>query len=89
MKNGKCYVTMTDKFMSGWGQARGKINKLVISCDTREEAQIVFDNAESRDEMKYVNIVSGKPYYNPNRYLVSWHGRDQEDYSSWFIPNKF
>ena len=25
------YVTMTDKFMSGWGKARGKINKLVFS----------------------------------------------------------
>ena len=24
------YVTMTDKFMSGWGEAEGKINKYVI-----------------------------------------------------------
>jgi hypothetical protein len=29
MKEGKrmYYVTMTDKFMSGWGKADGKINK--------------------------------------------------------------
>jgi len=32
------YVTMTDKFMSGWGQAHGKINKMVVECDTYEEA---------------------------------------------------
>jgi hypothetical protein len=46
------YVTMTDKFMSGWGEAQGKNNKLVISCDTYEEAQIVEENARRRKEMK-------------------------------------
>ncbi len=85
MYKGKCYVTMTDKFMSGWGQARGKINKLVISCNSREEANTVYRYATNRYEMRYVNIASNKPYYNPKKYLVSWHGRDQDDYSSWFF----
>lgn len=78
------YVTMTDKFMSGWGHARGKINKLVISCNTFDEALIVSANAERRAEMKYVNITAEKPYYNKDRYFVSYHGRDQGDYESWF-----
>ena len=77
------YVTMTDKFMSDWGMAKGKINKLVISCDTYDEAITVANNAERRDEMKYINITSKKPYYNPNRYHVSWHGRTEGDYESW------
>ena len=75
------YVTMTDNFMSGWGPARDKTNKLVISCNTMEEAQIVEENALNRPEMRYVNICINKPYYGPDK-LVSWHGKDQDDYSS-------
>jgi len=78
----KFYVTMTDKFMSGWGPARGKSNKLVISCDTLNEAEVVAENARARSEMKYVNIRSTKPSY-PNSH-VSRHGRDEGDYESWF-----
>jgi hypothetical protein len=81
-KNHKWYVTMTDKFMSGWGQAQGKINKLVIECDTLSEAQTVENNANRRHEMIYVNVVDHKPSYNSNRYMVSWH--DKTDYKNWF-----
>lgn len=77
------YVTMTDKFMSGWGRARGKTNKLVISCNTYDEAETVAANARNRSEMKYVNICENKPRYD-DRYFVSWHGREQDDYESWF-----
>lgn len=76
------YVTMTDRFMSGWGRAQGRDNKLVISCDTYDEALTVESNALRRGEMKYVNIRTSKPYY-PNA-LVSRHGRDEGDYESWF-----
>ena len=65
------YVTMTDKFMSGWGCSEGKINKYVIECSSHQEAQICANNAKKRSEMKYINIVSKKPYYNQKRYLVS------------------
>ena len=75
MTNNKFYVTMTDKFLSGWGMANGKINKLVISCASQKEANIVYDNAVNRGEMKYVNIVMKKPYYPPKQYYVSWHNR--------------
>lgn len=81
------YVTMTDKFMSGWGYARNKTNKLVIICETMEEAQIVYNNACNRSEMKYINIRSSKPYYNERSYYTSYH--DKLDYQSWFIPDYF
>ena len=78
------WVTMTDKFMSGWGMAKNKINKLVLSCNTYEEALIAERHAKNRDEMRYVNICVNKPRYNDRDYFVSWHGREQGDYDSWF-----
>lgn len=78
------YVTMTDKVFSGWGMARGKINKLVISCNSFAEAQVVMANAERRHEMKHINILDHKPYYSQDRYFTSYHGRIEGDYESWF-----
>ena len=77
------YVTMTDKFMSGWGPARNKVNKLVISCSTYARAEIAERKANARSEMKYVNLCSKKPYYNSSRYHVSFHGDEQGDYQIW------
>lgn len=68
----KYYVTMTDKFMSGWGMAKDKTNKFLIECDNYDQAKTVFNNAKKRDEMIYVNILYSKPYYNKDRYLVSF-----------------
>ena len=65
------YVTMTDKFMSGWGMAEGKTNKLIIECETYEEAQVIERNARKRSEMRYVNITRTKPRYGRN-VLPSW-----------------
>jgi len=67
----KYYVSMTDKFMSGWGYAQGKINKLVIECENFSQAEQIETAAKRRSEMKYVNICSKKPSYNSNSYLVS------------------
>ena len=77
------YVTMTDKFMSGWGQAENKINKLVISASTHDRAMNAYIKATKRNEIKHVNIVSKKPYYNSARYKVSYHGDAEGDYQSW------
>lgn len=87
MVSNKYYVVMTDKGMSGWGRAEGKINKLVIECDTYEEAEIVEANARARTEMKYINILARKPYYPSSRYFVS--RKSKTDYSTWFIPGAF
>ena len=83
------WVSMTDKIMSGWGLAKDKINKLVIGCHNYSEAVIVADNARNRPEMKYVNICLNKPRYPEHSHYVSEHGRDQDDYESWFIQGKF
>lgn len=78
-KTKKYYVTMTDKFMSGWGMAANKTNKLIIICDTYEQAEIIKRNANKRNEMKYVNICISKPRYGKN-VLESW--RTWEDMGS-------
>jgi len=80
------YVTMTDKFMSGWGHAKGKTNKLVIECDSFDDAQTVETNAKDRNEMIYVNITRRKPYYRKNNFCVSWH--DKGDYKTWFRTDR-
>lgn len=66
------YVTMTDKFMSSWGLAEGKISKFIICCETRQQAETIRNNAEKRQEMKYINITTRKPYYNNNKYITTY-----------------
>jgi len=67
----KYYVTMTDKFMSGWGAAQGKINKLIIECETWQQAEQIERAAHSRPEMRYINVRTTKPYYGAN-VVESW-----------------
>ena len=83
----KYYVTMTDTFMSNWGSAEGKINKLIFECDNYNEADIVYKNAKNRSEMKYVNITVNKPRYSGTRYLVQ--KKTKADYPSWYEKNYF
>lgn len=81
------YVTMTDNFMSGWGNAQGKTNKLVFECENMKEAKTVESNAHKRDEMTYVSIRSTKPYYDNNRYMTQF--KTKEDYPKWYQENAF
>lgn len=67
----KYYVTMTDKFMSGWGVAQGKTNKLIIECDTLQQAEQIEKAAHRRSEMRYINIRTTKPRYKSN-VVESW-----------------
>jgi len=71
MKAKKYYVTMTDKFLSGWGRAEGKINKFVIEVPTLNHAEVIKKNAMGRTDMKNINILARKPSYNRRRYFVS------------------
>ncbi len=71
------YVSMTDKFMSGWGYAKDKINKFIIVCDNFKQAEIIERNAKERPEMKYVNICSNKPSLPKKRYLLSFRHFDE------------
>lgn len=76
------WVTMTDKGMSNWGLAAGKINKVVIECDNMADAIIVENNAKKRKEMKYVNICFKKPHYSLSKYYTSF--RNKKDGSGRF-----
>lgn len=67
----KYWVTMTDRFLSGWGEAEGKTNKYVVECNSWEMAQQIYDAAQKRSEMKYINICLNRPNYPSSRYLVS------------------
>ena len=75
------YVTMTDKFMSGWGMAKGKINKLVIECENSIQAEKIAYCANHYLEMKYISIRYSKPNYNSYKYLVSW--KKYSDMTGW------
>ena len=66
------YVTATDKFMSGWGLAENKINKVVVVCNSIGEAEEVEEALHRRSEMKYINIRYSKPYYRGG-YVISWY----------------
>jgi hypothetical protein len=87
MENQKFYVTMTDSFMSGWGIAKGKKNKLIFECDSLEEARTVEENARNRGDQKYINICSKFPYYNSDRYYVQV--KNKEEYPSWYEKGYF
>lgn len=76
------YVTMNDKFMSGWGESKGRINKLVLVCSDYSEAERVFNHAKSRGDMSFINIRSTRPYYSSARYYVQFKTR--EDMPNWY-----
>ena len=48
-------VTMTDKFMSGWGHAKGKTAKYVYMCETWEQVEIVAEKARKNGGQTYIN----------------------------------
>ena len=83
------YVTMTDKFMSGWGEADNKINKLVFTCKDIQEARIVKDNAEHRTDQKHINICYNYPYhlFNNKRYYTQI--KTINNYPAWYKENYF
>ena len=79
------YVAMTDNAMSGWGEARGKINKLVLECKDLTEAEIVYSNVVGHPDMEKVKIEQGKPKYNDKEVYTSF--KTIREYSSWYKWN--
>jgi hypothetical protein len=55
------YVLANDTFLSGWGEATGKINTVVVPCQTNAEIQVVADNLRGRPDMDNVHVTSTKP----------------------------
>lgn len=75
MQQDKYYVSMTDKFCTHL--LRGQIDKMIIECDSYNEAEIVAQNANNRSDMKNVNICSKKPYYNKERYRATYKTKEE------------
>ena len=67
------FVSMTDKFMSGWGGAASKKSKYVVECDTHAQAEHIERVARvMRSEMAYINISTKAPKFYPlHRYQVT------------------
>lgn len=69
------FVSMTDRFLSGWGHAEGKTAKRVVICDNYRQAQIIVDgirNCRDNNGMRHINIRSRLPRYDAGRYTVSY-----------------
>ena len=54
-KTHTCLITATDRFMSGWGEAKNGLSKCAWACKPEHMNQ-VERWVNNRDEMKYVNI---------------------------------
>ncbi len=79
------YVTTTDRFMSGWGESRGKRNRLIFPCASLREVAQVEWYAKSRSDQKNVRICTTKPRIRPGTYTQvmdperskAWYGRNE------------
>lgn len=68
------FVVCTDKFLSGWGCAVGKIAKRICICKDHAEAEKLRDRMErnkGKHMLRHINAVATFPYYSPNKYTVS------------------
>ena len=71
-KEVKIYVWATDKFLSVWGKADGKIHKQVAVCDNWTEADQMIAGFKSDDTFKNVNYSTKKPSWNASRYTSTF-----------------
>jgi hypothetical protein len=76
------YVTCTDKFMSGWGRAEGRINRLILPCESHGEARIVEANARGRGDQKNVRTCTTKPRLRSSGYL--YQVMDRNNTKPWY-----
>lgn len=68
-----CYVTMTDKAMSGWGVSQGKTAKRVYPCKSFQIARQLIGRIERRcPDMIYLKISCNLPRYAANKYTTTY-----------------
>lgn len=72
IKKSNYYVSMTDRYMSGWGTAEGKASKFVVGCETYEQAQQIKRAAMKKEEMRYINIHTSRPHFSGMQFVVSF-----------------
>jgi hypothetical protein len=80
------YVVATDKFMSGWGGAKGGKSYYVVLVHSPKEEEIVLRNMQRRSEMKNVRVQSMLPDVGPRDHM---HVVDKKEAARFFKePNK-
>lgn len=55
------YVVADDTFMPGWGPSEGKTNRVILPCESEEEARAVRRYARTRSDMADVRILRRPP----------------------------
>ena len=75
------YVLATDTFLSDWGPATGKDNVLVFVAKNRQQADMIKDRLQARDEMKRVRINATKPRLSESWYVQLF---TEKTHPSWY-----
>lgn len=84
----KYYVSTTDEFLTRWGGAEGKINKLVFYCDSKEQAEIVAENAKNQGQTDIkIHTVRPQDLFSLDKYLTQ--KKTIEVYPNWYKENYF
>jgi hypothetical protein len=73
----RTYVSASDSFLSGWGDATGKTSKFVVVCDTQEEVLKTKKWMESQGCFHHIQTHDSKPYFPPGNYHVSIKDYDE------------
>jgi len=58
-------VVGRDRFLSGWGGARGGYSRAAWACGPDENLDQLYDRIKARGDMQYVNIVDLSSYRPP------------------------
>lgn len=75
------YVTCTDRFMSGWGPAKRKDNRLIFPCEDMSEAMRVVRYAQNRGDQKRIYICGSKPKVRSHHYTQV---KTKDVYPNWY-----
>jgi hypothetical protein len=82
-------VVATDRFMSGWGMAKGTTSYAAWACRDEHEAKLVSEYLATRDEMMRVRVVyNAKRDYAPKRGLISVYDGASVRAVAWYRENQ-
>jgi len=84
------YVSMVDRFLSGWGQASSRKALFIYGARSYDEAMIIADNARARTDQSNVRIHHGKPrVHDPTRYRFEFVDPADKGYTRWYKAGGF
>lgn len=83
------YVIGHDTFMSGWGEAAGKQNWVILPAETYEEAERVRRNAKSRTDQRRVKIITRQQLQRMRMGARHWSLMTKSDAGRWYSAEGF